>query len=300
MYCAALIVWVSFSQSGVFADDRASEEQIAAMMATCKPGAFAQMASSLSAPEQRYRVAQVKPPPSIADKITDKISLIPDMIREQFFRWYDFSQLINDKRYALGLGRGEYEQIVEKSRNKKGGDKAIFWYPHWENGFTHPQHFRLGRPFQFLVHAVSDWGKGLILMAHPEVLNTLELSTSLIDQDNFETYGSSGFILEVHPDHVYATAPRNMARNEDRASTMNYFHPLREPREIFLAAQGRMNEVVLSSTRSEYKIKIIGLFIHARVNGNPWPVHSQRRVERMKELCTQMRIPVVGLPVSRF
>ncbi len=275
----------------------ASEAEIATVMARCEPSAMTEMQAALPQPERRYHPKPSPPPASIFDQ-AHSLSL---MAEERFFRWYDFSQILQAKRLQLGISSEEYQQFVQKNHNKFSSNKLLFWYPHRENGFTHPLQYRLGEAFQFIVHAVSEWGKGPYLMANPDEIVKLALSTSLLDQHNLSTYSSSGFILEVHPDLLYAAGPRNLARNGEAPSTMNWAHGIMEPREVLAQAEGRMNEVVIAGSEAGGRaVKIIGLFMQARTNGKPWPVFTKTRLEALARLCSERNLPLVALPVSRF
>lgn len=198
-------------------------------------------------------------------------------------------------------------------------------------GVTDPRHHNPCN-FRYLVHAVhlpdslvrctqrlfivQEYRQGRVqsnsrpidLLENPyDIAEKPVISASLINQDRTGTWGPGGFILEVLPEHVQRTSPRDTGTDFIGLSSLrsDSSQPPLLPQEI-LTPEGLLertdpytyNEVVLSGrTKAGTPVRIVGIFIVKLPNGE---VLDEVLAQKLRELAYRHKWPIVFITKKIF
>jgi hypothetical protein len=188
--------------------------------------------------------------------------------------------------------------------------EKLGWSHPWKDfALSNPREHQPGRPFRYLIHAVTG-REGLVgvdLLAHPERLREVPiLSSSFISEAKTMTYGNSGLIFEVPPERIYITAPRDIGTdNELGFKSLKLYRKmwgLDSPEALLRKTPpSRYNEVVvlgnLPNQQHVQLLKATGYFI--KVDAHQKPLCSPERHKKILRYAQELNLPVVYIQENR-
>jgi hypothetical protein len=152
----------------------------------------------------------------------------------------------------------------------------------------------------------------------PDVLKTVIISTSLVDQDHVASYYPFGFILDVPACNIYSASGKDqgvanrtddiLAEFERIFSNGSVGNRILSPKAVLDSTTKSMgktgyNEIVVVGTSPEGRhVGVSGIFVKVDAGGNLWvdpaqttPYVTLEIAQLVNELCDSKNLPIVAL-----
>jgi hypothetical protein len=213
--------------------------------------------------------------------------------------------------FATSVGRPAYGSLKCSELLNSQGEYQI--YQSWKNiRFSDVRYFN-PKKYNLLVHAIRFTDqfhpeffekRARDLLDNPNSIGDQEwISTSLISEKKHMTYSMQGLILEIVPEHLFHTSPKD-AWTQNQKGTVGV--PGREkPNEILhpealmnKTHPDRYNEVVLRGTvivdGIAYRVRPVAFFV--RTYGG---MTYTRWHKEIAEAASKAGLPLVGVPIEQ-
>ena len=197
---------------------------------------------------------------------------------------------------------------TESSQNKKIS---------WETGFSDPNKFDPNK-YKLLVYGIQgsagdaiqmmfliqqmrdnqaeDLGERINLLEEPYKISQIPmLSTSVISEKHFETFGKAGLVLSAPFENVLDMSPEDAGTNFARPSDVisKSKRQIGTLDELLNQTGDSWNEVRLLGKTNSGEIKVTGVWYKVDKHGNPRDRHT---ADDVKRLAFKLGLPVLKIP----